>query len=624
MVAARAQPLLRSPQPTAGSSRGPGDELAVGTSRRNGQSNGAGRKRIVVDLTFTDSDDDDDLNHDEGSDFETLVKPPPATAPKAPLKAVLVRRSPAQVPRTGAASLSPYPNPLPLLRPAIEEFDTPVRKRAHSPEPHAAQKRARAPDSTVAEPPREQHDSLAHLPSTPLTRNVTRSENASPEPVNKVIAEPSTSTPEDARVERDDEGGTASGKSTVQQGAVDSRSSAAAVPGSAKPAPDGAALIREVNTLMAPPPVPTPAPSPVRSRVAGPSSSRRRQVQHRLFADRHICRPPPTPPSLPNLVNPTCLADLLVHTPSLPVIRPNARFDPSSTSRLSESIGSPELGVARASSTASSTSPSLGADASPRRRRRTPGFVESSEDYWAHLLPNLSDCPHVGDDIAYNNRAQDERHYRPGLEPIALPLRSGPVDFWDRSLDDPVLLDVENSAALMRAASLPDARGLEAASEMTRQEREARRAARRARRARRAGRQAVSGASSSAGEGEGVGGGRRKVERSRASRASLQRETEGELQDRLRRLDLVLQLDDPGSATDSGATSSTGSSGDVGDDDEPGVSGRGGARARAAAPRPTLGFRALALRVQAGYRAKRRARQAEGRDLDESTDEEGG
>lgn len=139
-------------------------------------------QRTIIDLTLTDSDDDDNRPaHDEGSDFETLVKASPAFAQKAPLKAVLVRRSPAQVPRAGPASLSPYPNPLPLLRPAIEEFDTPIRKRAHSPEASATQKRARGPG---AEP--HDRDSGVHLSSPPLSRNVPRSKVASPQPASEV------------------------------------------------------------------------------------------------------------------------------------------------------------------------------------------------------------------------------------------------------------------------------------------------------------------------------------------------------------------------------------------------------------------------------------------------------
>jgi len=144
-------------------------------------------QRTIIDLTLTDSDDDDKyLAHDEDSDFETLVKASPASASaqKAPLNAVLVRGSPAQVPRAGPASLSPYPNPLPLLRPAIEEFDTPIRKRAHSPEASATQKRARGPGANGAEP--HDRDSGVHLSSPPLSRNVPRSEVVSPQPVTKV------------------------------------------------------------------------------------------------------------------------------------------------------------------------------------------------------------------------------------------------------------------------------------------------------------------------------------------------------------------------------------------------------------------------------------------------------
>lgn len=373
---------------------------------------------------------------------------------------------------------------------------------------------------------------------------------------------------------------------------------------------------------QAPPPVPTSAPSPVGARVARTSSSRRRDVERQLHADRHICRRPATPPSLPNLFRPTSLADILSCTPALPLIRPHALFDPSTRSRSSEPAGSPELGVARAPST---TSSALAADASPRPRRRTTGFVESIEDHWEHLLPDLTDCPHVGDDMAVLDTTRHERRYRLGLEPSALPLRDVSADVGERERADMVQLGAEESEALVRAASLPDAWGIELAGELAQREREARSAERRASRVGRVGRRAVGGASGSDVEGEGKGerrrgaSGRSKGERARAHRASLQRETEAALQERLLRLDDILELDDPGSATDSGASSSTGPSGDSGDEDGSGGGG-GGTRA----PRPTLGYRALALRVQGEYRAKRRARKAEGRDLDESTDEEGG
>ncbi|KPV78010.1 uncharacterized protein RHOBADRAFT_50533 [Rhodotorula graminis WP1] len=590
MVAAPVQHPSRSPQQMVGSSRGPGDELEVGTSRRNGQDQGPGRKRTVVDLTLTDSDDDDHRrDHDEGSDFETLVKASPVLARKPPLKAVLVRRSPAQVPRTGPASLSPYPNPLPLLRPAIEEFDTPIRKRAHSTETPAAQKRVRGPDSSVDEQPRG-HDSPAHPPSPPLMPTVTRSVDTSSEPTVKIHAEVSTSAPQEARVDQDGKAVVTSGESAAQQSAAGALSGAvigpvlAAAPGASKPAPNGVSHLAEVDNPMAPPPVPNPAPSPTRSRNTHTSSSHRRRVEQQLLADRHTCRRPPTPPSLPKFVNPTCLADIVSYTPSLPVILPHVRFDPSSRARSSEPAGSPELGIARASSTTSSASIILAANVSPRRRERTTGFVESSEDYWAHVIPDLPDCPHVGDDIAFLDPVRDERRYRPGLEPSALPLRDVPVELWARELASPVVVGVEASAALMRAAKVPDAWGSEAASELAQREHDARRAARRARRERRAARRAAT-SDASGSDAEGRDGNER---RRGVDRASLHRETETGLQERLRRLDLVLQLDEPGSATDSGASSSTGSSGDGDDDDDddddaPGLTGGRGARTRATA-----------------------------------------
>ena len=227
--------------------------------------------------------------------------------------------------------------------------------------------------------------------------------------------------------------------------------------------------------------------------------------------------------------------------------------------------------------------------------------------------------------MAVLDTTRHERRYRLGLEPSALPLRDVSADVGERERADMVQLGAEESEALVRAASLPDAWGIERAGELAQREREARRAERRASRVGRAGGRAVGGASGSDAESEDEGerrrgaSGRSKDERARAHRASLQRETEAALQERLLRLDDILELDDPGSATDSGASSSTGPSGDSGDEDGSGGGG-GGMRA----PRPTLGYRTLALRVQGEYRAKRRARQAQGRDLDESTDEEGG
>ncbi|GAA5846770.1 hypothetical protein JCM9279_004434 [Rhodotorula babjevae] len=631
MALAPVQPAAGSSQAMAGASgsRGPGDELEVGNAQRNEPNDGKARKGIIVDLTLSDSGDDHlDQDDSDGASLENLVKHSPTAAPKAPLKAVLVRRSPAQVPRAGPASLSPYPNPLPLLRPAIEEFDTPIRKRPHSPEAAAKQKRVRGPGVDGVQP--HERDSGVHLPSPSLSRNGTRSEAASPEVAVKTLAEASSSAQQDASLDRVDEDGATSGKPGLQESAaVDSHDGEAASPvlvadsARATAAPDAALLDEKVEKSMAPPPVPTPSASRARPRVARTSSARRMKVEQQLLADKHVCRRPATPSSLPNLFSPTCVIDILVCTPSLPVIRPHARFDPSSRTRSSEPVGSPELGVAPASSTAPRTSPSLAVDASLGRRRRTTGFIESSEDHWAHILPDLTDCPHVGDDIALLDPVQHERRYRPGLDPSALPLRDVAVELNERAFDDSKLLGVEQSAAFVRAARLPDAWGVQAADELAQQERDARRVERGARRAGRA-RSAASGArgSEAENEGEGEGGSRRgggagrsKVERQRASRARLQPETEAELQARLQRLDLVLQLDDPGLATDSGASSSTGSSSE---DDAAG----GGARA--AVPRPTLGYRALALRVQAEYRAKRRARQAAGRDLDESTDEEGG
>lgn len=114
---------------------------------------------LVLDLTLGISDESD------MSDIEVTVTP----RSKPALRATLVRRSPAQVPRDGPASLSP----LPRLRHAVEEFDTPLPtlKRNHSSEVEDAQKRARGTPSTSATP-RDKRHSPVHLPSPPVSKGV--------------------------------------------------------------------------------------------------------------------------------------------------------------------------------------------------------------------------------------------------------------------------------------------------------------------------------------------------------------------------------------------------------------------------------------------------------------------
>lgn len=198
-------------------------------------------------------------------------------------------------------------------------------------------------------------------------------------------------------------------------------------------------------------------------------------------------------------------------------------------------------------------------------------------------MPDLTDWPHDGDDVAFLNKAAHSHLHLGGLEPAEVPLSDVEPLLQDRTFADPEVLGANEAEALTRAARLPDPWGVETMKRKQREaqhEEDARRASRRQRT------------------------GQRRAMPKGGHRGQLWREPEAVFMQRVRRLDAMHDRDlDVG--TDSEATSSSDDDGD--DDDE-----------RSA----TVGFRAMALATHAGHRALRRARVAEGRDPDESTDEE--
>ncbi|BGP36349.1 hypothetical protein JCM10449v2_000249 [Rhodotorula kratochvilovae] len=447
----------------------------------------------VLDLTLSNSDDELDAP-------AARTRPLPATARPPVRVASPPRRSPAQKPRDGPPSPSP-PVPLPLLRPAAHEFDTPALKRKRSPEPATASKKTAlfsSPSSVEIIP--ESPDASGSprkttaFGSTPLL-DARLAALAASGALDELTAASFSALKDDSASLVDDS--TAS-RSPVASSAPTSVDGDAADPSAASPTPI------EVNPAASQPALVRPKPNRPRVKSTPPNQ--------RLRLGALKCRVPPPPPPLPTSIAAATLPYLLSRSPRAFLVRPHSRFS------LSARAASPELGVPAAPPTASGS-----------RKRVRVGLVASAEDYWRGLLPDLSDQAHVGDDMAMNDEDLNERVWIPGREPAAHPFADIAPDLADRVFP-PWQVVEGTSAQMLRDAALPDAYDR---AEMDRHDARAAhdRAERRARRAERRRARAAAGKVADAAAEE-----RR---RRKKQRRSLRHETEAELQRRLRQLDRI-------------------------------------------------------------------------------------